>query len=134
MSYYIFLIVLLLATVYFGQVLGLMIYCENCRDFKEAKQYVYLIPLLKITLFIAFTKDCIREKKLGWIPSYIAIGDKSVMILCTIVELLPELKRERQRAKVKSMQRKPQMSVWNFAKSVLFETRDDCMAYNMQMM
>lgn len=134
MSFYFFLVLLLLATVYFGQVLGLMIYCDNCRDFKEAKRYVYLIPLLKITLFIAFVRDCIRDKKLGWLLSYIAIGDKSVMILCTIVELLPELQRERKRAKVKSMQRTPQMAVWNFAKSVLFETRDDCIAYNMQMM
>lgn len=138
MSFYIFLVGLVLAAIYFGQVFGLMIFCDNCRDFKEAKQYVYLIPLLKISLFVAFIKDCICEKRLGWLPSYIAMGDKSVMILCTIVELLPDLQRERQkqrqRAKVKSMQRAPKVAVWNFAKAVLFETHEDCVAYNMQMM
>lgn len=134
MIFYIFLFVLLLICLYLGQVFGLMIYCDNCKEFHEAKRYVYIIPLLKIVLWVPLIKDCIKSRQWKMLGFYILMGDKSVMILCTIVELLPELHRQQQRAMVRNMQRQQKSSIVRFARSVLFETHEDCVAYNVKFM
>lgn len=134
MNFYIFLFLLLLMCMYLGQVFGLMIHCDNCREFKDAKRYVYFVPILKIILLLFFVKDCIQKKEWKFLFTYFAIGDKSILILCTIVELLPEINRERQRAKLKKTQRSLKNSLFNFVKFLLLETREDCAAYNIKFM
>lgn len=134
MSFYVLLSVLLMVCLYCGQVFGLMIYCDNCSDFKDAKRYVFLIPFLKIALFIAYAKDCVEEKRWKDLLRYISIGDKSVLIICSIVELLPELCKEQKKAKVREIRRKPKVSILSLAKIVLFETQQDCATYNFRYM
>ena len=142
MSFYIFLGILTLICLYLGQVFGLMVYCDNCSDFKDAKSFVYIIPILRITILLSVACECIRERKWRLLFSYIMLGDKSVMILCAIIEALPELYKERKeavankqrKAIVKRYWRVPRWSIMELAKSVFSESREDCWAYNVKFM
>lgn len=120
MTFYVILVVLFLLCLYVGQVLGLLIHCENCGYFKGAKRYVHLVPILKVGILVPCVKDCIKEKSIKWLIAYLLTSDKNILIMCGIVELLPELER----AKVKKERKKPvRISKVRTICSMLLETQ-----------
>ena len=83
----ILLIVLCPICIYLGHVLGLMAYCDNCNELKHAKKYTWFVPIVKIVLSTMYFLSCIKKgqwSKLWW---YFRFGGKSILILCTIVEI-----------------------------------------------
>lgn len=142
MSFYVFLGILTLICLYLGQVFGLMIYCDNCSEFKDAKKFVYIVPVLRTTILFSVVSECVRERKWKLLYSYIMLGDKSVMILCAIIEALPELRKElegvntykKRKAIVKRPWQIPRWSIMELVKSVFSESREDCWAYNVKFM
>lgn len=98
--YFIFFALLILC-LYCGQVLGLMIHCDNCGDFNLVKKYVFLVPLLKLALFFPCLHDCIHEKNLKALWFYLFSGRMSMVILCVMVDLLPEWKKQQEQNRIR---------------------------------
>ena len=101
MMWYVVLIICLLVCVYWGQVLGLMIQCDNCTVLNEGKKYVYMIPFLRVIMFISFLYDSICNKEWKRFLMYAFYSGKNVMLLCAIIDLLPELQRIRRKQEMK---------------------------------
>lgn len=131
MEFYVFLFALAIGSVYFGQVLGLLIHCDNCKDFKGVKKYAFFVPIFSVLFFFLYLERCAKEKEWKKLFQYILLGDKSILIMCSIVEVLPELQREQQRAKVRNLQRKRKVSFADLAKSVLADAHHDCARYSL---
>jgi len=132
MIFYFSLAILLIFVLYCGQVIGMLIYCENCSELKEAKAYVYLVPIVKVAMIVPCINDCFKEKKIRWLITYLMLEDKNVMILCAIVDMLPELRKIEQRSKVRRMQKhRARVSPMKVLKSLLF-TDNDFFTYGVQ--
>lgn len=123
--------IFLCAVLYFGQVVGLWILCENSYSLKEVKKYAYMVPIIKVVMVVECIKDCIKEKSVRWLIAYLFMKDKNVVIICTLADLLPELHKIDQRKKVKKMQRRQRsvsVSVWKS----LFGNDEDVFSYGYQ--
>lgn len=120
MSFYVMLCMFLILCFYLGQVMGMMIHCDNCSDFKGLKKYVHMIPFLRVALFFVCLYECIRDKDWKFFVAYMFTSGKNVMIMCAMVETLPELQRIEQR---KALRRELSTSPIVALKSILFDTQ-----------
>ena len=121
MSFYILLFVFLLLCLYLGQVTGMMIHCDNCSDFKGLNKYVYMVPLLRVALFFVYLYECIRDNELKFFVAYMFTPGKNIIIMCAMVEVLPELQSlERKKALKRKLSPSPIMMI----KSILFDTQN----------
>lgn len=126
------IVLLLILVLYCGQVIGLLIFCENCSGLKEARAYVYMVPFVKVAMLAPCIKDCAKEKSLKWLITYLFMKDKNVTILCAIADMLPELRKIDQRKKVRQMQKqRTSISPMKVLKSLLYAD-DDASAYGFQ--
>ena len=120
---YVFFAVLLMVVFYLGQVIGLMIHCELCSDFRELKRYLYAVPFIRIAMFFFCLYDCIKDRNLKLFIAYIFCPDKNIMIICSLVECLPELKKLQSQRK-RRVRRELQTSPLDTLRAVLFGTQD----------
>jgi hypothetical protein len=85
--------------MYIGRILGLLILVERLPDLKQIKKYVYFVPLLQVILFFYYTIKLACNKSWAELRGFIAIGDKSLITLYTILEVMPMIEKEEQRKK-----------------------------------
>lgn len=116
MTLFILLIALLLC-LYCGQVLGLMVHCDNCDDFREIKRYVWIVPFMKLALLWPCLKECVQEKSLKSLRFYLFSGNLSMIILCAMTEALPEWKETIRNKKIVKLEKS-----FNIQKSWISET------------
>lgn len=112
-----FLLIVLLLCLYCGQVLGLMVHCDNCDDFKEIKRYVWIVPFMKLALLWPCLRECLQEKSLKSLRFYLFSGNMSMVILCAMIDAFPGWKETLRNKKIKKLEKRI-----NMQKSLVPET------------
>lgn len=80
------LFLVLVFCVYLGEVLGLIILCDNCEMLQKSRKYAFWVPFLRTGAFGAIFFECVRENKWESLKYFIACPGKNVVILCAINE------------------------------------------------
>ena len=124
MSFYVILFVLFLCVLYFGKVLGLILFCENCSDFKTVKKRVHLVPILETILVFVFAYECIKEKNLKQFVSFLLFSEKCILILIAMAELEPKLQASHKTKPVRNKRKSVIIPTLASIKSVLFDAQD----------
>lgn len=89
---YIYYMVLLLPILFIGEVVGLMVHCENSKYLYPAKNYVWLVPILQIIILFDFLGDSIKDKDFKLLIGFFKYGQSSLIILGSICNELDHKK------------------------------------------
>ena len=81
----------MLAVLYIGVILGLIVRCENSCDFKEVKPYVWTVPILYIVAFFSILTECMKTKESALLKSFWTVGDTIGLLLSAMVDSLPDI-------------------------------------------
>lgn len=106
----------LLLCLYCGQVLGLMVHCDNCDDFREIKRYVWIVPFMKLALLWPCVRECAQEKSLKSLRFYLFSGNMSMIILCAMIDASPVWKEKMRNKKIIKLEKR-----YNMKKSLVPE-------------
>lgn len=133
MTSYIAVFVGVLLCMYLGQVLGLMIRCDNNEDFKGIKGYIWLVPFLNVVTFFSILKDCVKTQSWIMMKAFFSVGDKSIMIMGAMVQQTEEIERIRQTNALRLQRKKQLREVKKMQKELVFQMRD-CIIGNFRTM
>lgn len=130
------LLVALLLCLYCGQVLGLMVHCDNCDDFREIKRYVWIVPFMKLALLWPCLKECVQEKSIKSLRFYLFSGNMSMIILCSMIDAFPGWKETMRNKKIQKLEKRINMqksSASETLRSILSDV-ETALGYNVNYM
>lgn len=82
--FYISLFILFVLVLYFGQAIGLMIYCETCAYLKDVKNHAFAVPFLTLKADISCLFECFKNRNWKFLREYFFFGNRNLVILCLI--------------------------------------------------
>lgn len=98
---YILYFVLFLVVIYMGEVLGLLIQCENCNELRKVSRKVFYVPFLGVALLFAYIKESCEKRDMHSLIEYILFEEKHLFMLFIMAKYFETAsKKELQRKRI----------------------------------
>lgn len=92
--FYFSLLALFLLVVFIGEVLGLLVQCENSKQLRPAKACVWYVPLIQLFIFFNLLVDGIRNRDFGMLIAFFRFGESGIIILGCISNQIVTMKEK----------------------------------------